>query len=279
MSSSSSLIISKSNTKVVGSTYTLELPRQIEFKNKEIALVSSQFYYSNPNITSSYGNNTLRVRFKKNNIASFIDITFPDGYYSYNDITGYIQQQLLLNNVFFLDSSGTQVYPISIVENSVYYSATISFIVYGTLPSGWTNPNLISLTETFQFEISSAFGKLIGFNPQTLPAVVGSSSVSFNSNFTPQISPVEAYCININLINEVDYYNSYYNTLHVMNNQDTVYGGLINENISYPTFYRIQDGFYKRIVMTITAQDGNTQIPMLDTSGTIMRFHIRSIEK
>jgi hypothetical protein len=62
--SSSSLIITSNNTTRVGSTFTMRFPRSINFQNKEIGLISSQFFYSNPNISASaFNNNKVTIRY------------------------------------------------------------------------------------------------------------------------------------------------------------------------------------------------------------------------
>ena len=84
----------------------------------ELALVSSQFFYSFFNISQANNNNNLRWGYSTNGGTSFtnVDITFEDGIYSISQINTKLQQSLQANN-FFTTTDGVKSYPIVISPN------------------------------------------------------------------------------------------------------------------------------------------------------------------
>eukprot|EP00942_MAST-04A_sp_MAST-4A-sp1_P013733 g13733.t1 len=92
-----------------------ELQKNTEY---ELALVSSQFFYSFFNISSTNGNNNLRYAYSTNGGASFtnIDVTFEDGIYSISQINTKLEQSLQGLN-FFTTTDGVKNYPIVISPN------------------------------------------------------------------------------------------------------------------------------------------------------------------
>jgi hypothetical protein len=272
----SSLIITGKNSTISNSTFTLRLPRAINFQNKEIALVNCQWYYSNPNIHTQYNNNTFSVNYIKNGTNHTLNVSLPNGYYSYADLNNFLHQRFDSNGIFWLDADGGKVYPIEIVENPVYYSCTVSFIVFGSsLPAGFTDPNNLDFSTATVLNFGEAFGKIIGFTPSFLPKTLITASQSFNSDFTPNISPVDAWVVNTNLVNEITYDTNYSNTVYILNQGDTKYGSLVYERPPVLSYFPIADGIYSSIVISIKDQDNVASIPFLDYSGTIFKFSIR----
>jgi hypothetical protein len=277
---SNSLIITSNNSIVSNqnSTFTLRLPRSITFTNKEIGLVSSQFYYSNENIKASYGNNTFAINYTRNSINSTLNITLPDGYYSYSDLNSYIHLEFDKANIWWLDADGVRVYPLELVANPVYYSATISFIFFPTFPSGYTNPNNLATNQNVSMTIPEKFGKIIGFEGDLLPDESLSVPTSFNSSKTPEISPVSAYSIATNLVNDINFNTEFSDSVAVFNSGSTRYGALITENPSVISFYPVADGTYSSIIVSIRDQTNTAIVPMKDASGSLFKFLIRDRE-
>jgi hypothetical protein len=274
-----SLILTSRNCTVdtTNSTMTLRLPRSIDFRGKEIALLNSQFYYSNPNITSRYNNNQIVVDYRQNSVDKVLTITFPDGFYSFSDIDAYIKLQFDNNGLYWLDNDGARIYPVTIQENAVYYSATISFIVFDVLPSGYTNPNNLNLGEGVYLTFNSNMGRILGFGAGQIPSKnsPNPTSVSLNSQFTPNITPVDAYVINLNLVNEIAFDTTYSNSVYILNSGNTAYGGLIYERPPALQWFNISDGTYSSIVLSIRDQTNENPVPLIDYSGTIFKFLIR----
>ena len=80
-----------------------------------------------------------------------VSITLPNGYYSYADISNYIQSQLVSISAYLIDSQGNNVVYIAMRENATYYSCEITCLATPTsVPSGYSRPStgLYSLTGT-----------------------------------------------------------------------------------------------------------------------------------
>ena len=107
------------------------------------ALTGATMWYSIYNISSAYGNNTLRY----NNGTTWKIITFPAGSYQLSQINAYIQQILTQNGD--LVGTNNDEYPIS-------FSPNIS-----------AQRIIMSVYPGFTVDLSSgSFANLIGFTPQ-----------------------------------------------------------------------------------------------------------------
>ncbi len=73
------------------------------FKDTEIALKSLTLYNSSFNINSSlYANHTFSLKIPFSGGYSTINISLPNGYFSYSDINGYIQNQLIAAGAYLI---------------------------------------------------------------------------------------------------------------------------------------------------------------------------------
>lgn len=250
------LVSSASNNK-----YRVNFPFPFTSYNNEVALQSLFIYYSWRNITSTYGNNTVSYIFN----GTTRNLTLPDGFYSINDISAYIQLQMYNNNEYTLDSNGNPHYYLSIQSNTTYYAATLTCRPI-TLPSGGSNPNGITLSGTSPQLVvnNSAFGTLIGFTNASYPTSPSATVYQSNSNQTAQISPTTSININTNCVN-----NSKINYI----NPQTVYSfspsvGYSSQIIIQPTellFYKVLDQTYGSIEISFTDQQSR-DLAILDTN-------------
>ena len=104
-----------------------------------IALQSLTMSYTWNNIdAATFNNNTLR--YSSNNGSTWATITFPDGKYTFSDISQYISNYLESQNI---DKDGIQIYYVLSLKRC-----------------------FIELKENFQVDFRSnlAFGQLLGFN-------------------------------------------------------------------------------------------------------------------
>ena len=204
-------IIFNRNHYVSGSkgTFTYKLPTSVKFENAEVGVQSIAVYNSTFNIESSRGNNTITVRWVADTTVDYT-FTIPDGYYSYSDLNYFLQQQMILEDLYVTNSSGDYVYFVEILTNATRYAAqlnsyalpdssTASTLSY-TKPAGgsWDWPTTSS---TPQIIINAAFGSLIGFEAGTFPSSVSATNVQQLSSITPTISPVSSYILGCNLVN------------------------------------------------------------------------------
>lgn len=275
-SQSSSLIITSNNSTRNGSSFTIRFPRAISFQNKEIGLISSQFFYSNPNITQAFNNNRVTIRYIQGGVNKTLDIVFPDGYYSYSDIQGFLETKMTSANIFWTGADGERIYPFSIVENPVYYSATISFVVFGaSLPAGVTNTHDIDFSASVVLEFNDSFGDLLGFSNGVLPRTLITSSQSFNSERTPNIAPINSYCIACSLVNDITFNADFADVVHIINPDTVKYGGLISTYPTHIQFFQIADGTYSQATITVRDQDNRNQVNFLDYSAHLFKFVVR----
>ena len=254
----------------------LNLPIPYLCTNSEVALSNLFIYYSWRNITSTYGNNTCSYTFN----SVVYPVTFPNGNYSYDDMTGYLRLVMFQNGHYLINENGEYVYYISLLTNSVYYSCTITTtVIPASLPSGWTNPAGISLsgtTPTFNIT-NTSFGTLIGFNTiASYPTTPQTSTKQFNSIVIPQISPVTSINVNSNMVN-----NSRFN----VRNGQSIYSfspnvGYASQIIIQPNelfWYRAIDQNYSYIELTFTDQTG-ADLQVLDTN-IVASLVIRPLQK
>ena len=141
-----------------------------------IALESISLSYTWNNIDSTkFNNNTMR--YSADNGTTFKTITFPNGNYTYSDISNYISNYLESQN----DSkTGIQLYYVSILKET-----------------------FIELEENFRvdFRPNTAFAKLIGFSSSS--AIITTSSYSPD---TPDITnSTDKIIIHCSLLNDTFY--------------------------------------------------------------------------
>jgi hypothetical protein len=205
-----------------------------------------------------------------------LNIVFPDGYYSYENIQGYLETKMTTAGLFWTGADGERIFPFSLVENPVYYSATLSFVVFGSsLPVGITNPNDIDFSASVVLEFNESFGDLLGFSAGVLPRTLLTNSQSFNSERTPNISSVNSYCIACSLVNDITFNADYSDVLHIINPDTVKYGGLISTYPTHIQYFPISDGTYQQATITVRDQDNRNQINFLDYSGHLFKFVIR----
>lgn len=265
-----SIILSNYNTKgsnTKNNELRLKLPMPADMAGKEVALGQLMIYYSWRNITATFGNNT-GLSYTLN--GTTYNITFPDGYYSVGDISGFIQQAMFNNGHYLVDGNGDNIYYIALQENPVYYGVTATFTKMPTsLPSGWSNPASLPLNgaTTYVNITNQNFGDLIGFTNGTYPASpIAASYTNVNNTKTPQVHPVSTVNICCNLINNYEY-STYPDVLYSFN-ATVDYGAQILINPQHPFYYNVRANKVNEIVVTFRDQD-NRDLGVLDTAMTV----------
>lgn len=191
------LVSGTSNTK-----YRYVFPQGgVTFDKEELALASISMYYSWPNITASYNNNSFSYTWTDGTV---VPITMPDGFYDVESLNAYLQAQMVANYHYLVSTTGDYVYFLELLTNTTYYSVQFnSYPVYTSgqstalgysLPSGatWSLP---SSQKAPQITIpSNNFTKVIGFAPGSYPPspLYQSTIYSIISTSTPQVTPVSA---------------------------------------------------------------------------------------
>lgn len=263
-------------------TYNLNYP--FNLTGHDVCLASAFLYYSWPNVTASYGDNLLQYIFP-GAPANPYNVLLPDGQYSISDIGNFLQFTMLQNGHYLLDNNNQPVYYLDLVPNSVYYSATLTASpVPAALPAGWSNPGGITLSgNTPQLVVpvpsitaTYTMNELIGFSSGSYPPAPQATEYQINSNNgVPQISPVSAVNINLNVVTS-----SYFNA-----NPQTIYA--FSPNVSYGSQIAIQpyqyvwlkavDNQFSQIQVTFTDQNGNA-LNLLDPN-IIVNLYFRKLKK
>jgi len=168
----------------------------------KLSLVSLSMYYSWNNVSSFFNN--LSCSYVWTNGTTY-PVVFPEGNYTVNDLSGYIQLVMFNNGHYLLDSNGKPVYYLSFVVNPVYYTVTLTCsLVPAVLPSGYTNPNAVVLNKVPQLVTgTNSWAKLIGFaNSSSFPATLSNVPAQFNSTLIPEVSPVTEVNVICNWVND-----------------------------------------------------------------------------
>ena len=128
-----------------------------------IGLSSISIYNSTFNIEKNRGNNVIQIIW----LGTTYTIIIDDGYYNVSDLNFKIQQFCILNNLYLLSNSGSNIiYFVELVMNSVRYSVQLNLYAipteaqslvlgYSKVGSTWnfplvaTTPQLNILSQTF----------------------------------------------------------------------------------------------------------------------------------
>ena len=248
-------------------TFRFDIPTgAANFQNREVALASVKMFNSQFNINDvEYGNNTFSIIVPTGSTTSTINITLPNGYYSYLDLNNYIQSKLIAAGAYLIDGSGNNVFYIKMQANSTYYSCQVDLLSTPTsLPASYTRPSsgLYSLSGTGlpstayapQIVFPANFNSIVGFSVGTYPSAQTTTSQSILSNITPQINPVSCYLIRCNLVNNI--YSQPPDILFSFSSGGTTIGQSIDVKVNQFAWIDIPDQTKSYIEIIITDQFG-----------------------
>lgn len=279
---SSNIIINSSNyVKGSGNRFEYTLPNKPNLTGFSVSLIEATMYNSTFNITSKFGNNQFYLSFPSkitggtmyatnSGIPSSSEtaITIQDGFYSVNDLTSYIENICVLNNIYCVSnlSSTTNVYFISLVENPTQYAVSI---------------NLFQLNENSNYSLSAGsplalnggylsitflngLGSVVGFpdsvaisNTCSIHSQVITSphiGITFVSPNCPNVNVIDSYLMCLNLVN---------NKLNVMNQLfysialTTGIGGLLSVTPKNDISQKVNSQAYDRVILTFYDQNLN----------------------
>jgi hypothetical protein len=260
----------KNNSNSQPNVLELQLPIPFDSQDNEVALASAILYYSWFNIQAKYGNNTLSYVFN----GTQVDITFPDGFYSISDISGYINYIQDQNGHYTLDSAGDKVYYINFQTDVVYYAFTLTLSPI-VLPVGGSNPHNVTLSgQTPQLILNNLqFNKLIGFNAGTYPPTGPSNQIyQEDSQFIAEISRVNAINIGCNLINN-SFFSNNPSIIHTFS-PSVPFAEQIVEEPKNLIFHTIPNGNYYSIKVTFMDELYNP-LDIIDTN-IIVTLYVRN---
>lgn len=244
----------------------------------EVMLSSAQIPYSIFNITSAYNNNRLIIGFptgSATNSYTTFTITFPDGFYTINDIRNYVQQFCIANGLYLINASGNNVYYVDFQTSVSYYANQILlYTVPRSLPTGWTQPaNWIGYstftsdrTPYLQFAQTNQFHEYLGFlNGIYPPNALTAGSTTNYSQISNRMPPVGSYVnsiivhcslVNNNVVSPSDIIDAFQIT-------NTSFGSNINYAPSIEKFVKLTKGSYSSMIIYLTDQNNNP-INLLD---------------
>ena len=279
------LILNSSN--VVGSYNTTFLYKFIQGnfivgENAEMCVSSITIPYSWFNIsTAFYQNASFQYRWYSNATTyTTYTLTLPDGYYAISDINNALQNYMISQNQYLINTSTSQYYYfISLYTNTTYY--TNQFIlnpIPSSLPSGYTAPSGFVYNSNASTPIvvigSNKFGNIIGYSSGLYPTSTLTTSQSILGNITPNATPVNSIIITCDMVN--NYSTTPSNILDSFNINAT-FGANITYIPNYEKWVSIQSGSYSTTTFSffdqnfniIPARDPNILISILIRSGSI----------
>src|SRR5690606_26734383 len=152
----------------------------------KISIGSISLFYSWFNFSDTYNNNTFSIVFS--GYGSLV-INIGNQSLSIPDLNSFVQQQMIQNNLYLVNSNGENVYYFEIIENASTYAVQVNlFPVPAVLPVGWTDPGGLTLDGYCpQFVVPATnFQQIVGFTAGTYGIGTSTVTESFISSFTPQ---------------------------------------------------------------------------------------------
>jgi len=251
-------IILNSTNLVAGSNNT-ELIYQfpagsVEFHNDEVAINSIALYYSWFNVSTQYNNTTYSYIW----LGTTYPVVMPNGNFNVTELNSYLQDTMINNGHYLVNSAGDNVYYLEWILNPTRYAVQFNaYPIPTALPVGWTNPAGVvfpAVAETPQVVVpNTGFATLIGFNAGTYPSPVQSTQYSKLSDTAPQLSPVSSLVVECNLINNP--LSTPSKLLYAFTPVGTVFGEVISIQPPEFTFNDIASGFYNQISVKFKDQN------------------------
>jgi hypothetical protein len=236
----------------------------------EVMLSSAQIPYSIFNITDVYNNNRFRVSFPTGALAtSYTDfnITIPDGFYTIEELTAYMQKYAISNGLYLINADGQNVYytPAFYLNSVNYAIQLLLYTVPRSLPVGWTQPaNWIGYstytadrTPHIHILANSKFGDYIGFATGIYPTpTLRTTDYSVLSNKKPPIaSYVNSIIVHCSLVNNSVVSPS--DILDAFQIANVSFGSNINYAPTVEKYVKLTKGTYSSMVLYLTDQNNN----------------------
>lgn len=227
----------------------------------QICVSSITMPYSFFNVNQTlYNNSTFTYRWYSNS-STYVTytVTLPNGFYQASDINNYLQQYMISQNQYLINSStGAYQYFISILTNTTYYSNQIlTFQVPATLPSGYTAPSgfvFSGYVPTVQI-LNNNFGALLGFTAGSYPTNTQATSYSALSNTVPNATPVNSIIVTSNIVNNPVTIPS--NVLDSFTFSNTSFGSNIVYEPKFSKFINLSKGHYINFILNLVDQNFN----------------------
>lgn len=246
----------------------------------DICFIEGSLYYSWPNITVKFNNNSFEYYWINDQIKV---INMPDGMYNIRDIQAFLENEMV-KNTHYLEYINPQnpgdrkkMFFIHISVNLAQLVATITITPVPTqeqctandlvkpTDATWNLPGPVPFTPILYIPTYNNFGKLLGFNPGIYPPTNPARYylTTYNSQFAPQIQPQTTILLSCNLIQN-DYLNNGLNNDVVFAFTPTVgFSELQPLSARTQVWSNIKSGSYRRIQFKITDQN-RTPLNIID---------------
>lgn len=260
-------LILNSNNAVTNNTYRYNFINGFTILDEaEICISQIQIPYSWYNITQAYNNNFFEYVW----LSVAYPVSIPDGFYTVTDINAFMQQTMILNNHYLIDSTGNYVYYLTILYNTTTYGVQIvSTLIPTSLPSGYTAPVgfvFPAITQCPQFivENDNNFGIIIGFVFGFYPTV-STANASILNTLIPLGTNVNSLVVRCSLVdNSIGVPTDILDVLPINN----TFGSNINYQPYALKWIKLTSGVFQYLTIYFTDQNFNT-IAIQDTNVTI----------
>ena len=222
------LVLNESNITPDGQNSELvyKFPNSVQFKDKYIAVSSIAMFYSWFNIISTSSNNILTYTWTALGITTSYNIVIPDGLYNIVEINNLIQFACIANNTYWING-GYNYYPFELLVNAPRYAVQLNtYLIPSTIPTGATIPpgfpGWPTIPQNSQIGFPANFNKIVGYSPNFISnanlnnaylppnnpskndnfvSKSGGGTISYLSNFAPQVQPNNNVLFSISNIN------------------------------------------------------------------------------
>ena len=279
----SSLVLTENNLVPAGGTFnasTVQKPYSKLYFNlpsnlsgKKIALQKANLYYSWANITAN--NRTFQISFPVSAGFTDVNVSIPIGtnFSSISEMNNYLQTVMIANGFYLVDNNGDNVYYMSLIANPTSYGVSlVQILVPTSLPSGWSQPanfaGYPTTSKTMKFTTdASQFNLLIGF-PASTTFNGGATGQTFNSTFTPQLSPTSTVLVKCSHANNPLSLNNDSSIIYSFTTRGTAYGSLIEIEPANIVYYQITSNS-NNLILEFTDQD-NAPLQIIDPNMSVL---------
>ena len=228
-------------------------------EGSEICIGNATIPYSFFNINQElYNNATFQYTFPSATGQTTYTITLQNGFYTVDDINNILQTYFVQNNQYLVNSTGSNLYFMTMLYDTVYYSVqTVYYVVPSSLPAGYTNPGMTfpNVPTTPQLIINNNnFGAIIGYLPGSYPTIPMNVNQSLLSNTIPNGAPVNSIVFRCNLCNN--------NAVLPSDILDSMsINGAFGTNLNYQPYFskwlKVKPGKYANLMLTMVDQNLN----------------------
>lgn len=244
--------------------FIYKFPSSVKFERGDsVALQSISMYNSIFNVEASRSNNTVSIIWNADTSVQY-NFTIPDGFYTVSQLNYFLQQQMILNNLYVTNASGNYIYFVELLVNSTAYSCQVNTFALPTSAQATTLGYVKPANATWNYPASAttpqlivpttAFGNLIGFASGTYPTTPQATDQQFLSSTTPQIAVVNSIIMTLNLTQS-----KYANPINLFYSipLSVSFGSLINIVNTSPIFNAITESYYSNITIELLDQNFN----------------------